>query len=290
MGRYGASIVTFENQVVLVTGAGRGLGSAYARLIAARDGFVVVHDGGVERDGTGGNPAPAREVAESIRTAGGEAEAETQNLETREACEELISAILERHGQIDALVHNAGIVRYQGIVDTSAGEWQRMLDVNIGAAWWLCRALWPTMTQRRYGRIALTTSGFALRPIAGADVTGYSVGKAAQWGLMNALAAEGDPFGVYVNAVAPVAATRIYRRVTEAGEMTPESVAPGVAFLASRDCRWTGQVLVAQDGTYAIDTMHRSEVADLGQNARPEDVHRYVDGVAEDWFGRSDVG
>lgn len=270
-------MITFEGQVVLVTGAGRGLGAAYARLVGSRGGTVVVHDAGVERDGSGGDPAPAQEVAAAIVDQGGIAEVETQNLASRRGCQDLVAAVLERHSRVDALVHSAGIVRYHGIADTSDEEWQVMLDVNVSAAWWLCRAVWPGMASRRYGRIVLTSSGFALRVIPGADVTGYSVGKAAQFGLMNALAAEGEPHGIKVNAIAPVVATRIFRRAVNADEMTAESVAPGVAMLASRDCRWTGQVLVAQDGEFGFDTMHRSEVASQGRTPRPEDVLQYAE-------------
>lgn len=265
-------MISFADQVVLVTGAGRGLGAAYARLVAARGGLVVVHDAGVERDGAGGDPGPAAAVAASITAAGGLAEAETQNLSSRSGCEDLVRAVLNRHGRVDALVHNAGIVRYHGIAETTPDEWERMLAVNVAAAWWLCRAVWPGMTRRRYGRVVLTTSGFAVRPVPGADVTGYSVGKAAQVGLMNGLAAEGEPHGISVNCIEPVAATRIFRREVAIGQLTPESVAPGVAMLASRQCRWTGLVMVAQGGEYAFDAMQRSDFTDLGSDAEPEDV------------------
>jgi NAD(P)-dependent dehydrogenase (short-subunit alcohol dehydrogenase family) len=272
-------VISFANQVVLITGAGRGLGASYARLLARRDATVVVHDGGVERDGTGGDPNVAKSVAARIRAEGGLAEAETQDLASREACEDLVSAVLFRHARLDALVHSAGIVRYAGIDATPEDEWTRMLDINVSAAWWLCRAVWPAMKERSYGRIVLTTSGFALRPIPGADLTGYSVGKAAQVGLMNGLAAEGEPHGILVNCVSPVAATRIFRREVQPGEMTPEAVAPGVAMLASADCRWSGQVLVAQDGEFAFDRMVRT----VAISARtPEDVLRLAERNAPD--------
>ncbi len=171
----------------------------------------------------------------------------------------------------------AGIVRYHGIAETTARDWQRMLDVNVSAAWWLCQAVWPGMVARRYGRIVLTTSGFALRVVPGADVTGYSVGKAAQFGLMNALASEGEPYGILVNALAPVAATRIFRREVGSDEMSPDAVAPAAAVLASRDCVWNGQVLVAQDGEFALDSMARTPVRNLGRSAQPEDLLRLAD-------------
>lgn len=272
-------VISFADQVVLVTGAGRGLGQTYARLLASRGAQVVVHDAGVEPDGTGGDPAVAASVVEQIRAEGGRAEAETQELSTRRACEELASSVLSEHGRLDALVHNAGIVRYAGIVETPEDEWARMLDINVSAAWWLCRAVWPAMKARNYGRIVLTTSGFALRPIPGADVTGYSVGKAAQVGLMNGLAAEGAPHGIFVNCVSPVAATRIFRREVQPGEMAPESVAPGVVMLASEQCRWSGQVLVAQDGEFAFDSMTRTDASPAGT---PEAVLHLAERVAPD--------
>jgi len=165
-------VITFADQVVLVTGAGRGLGASYARLLAARGATVVVHDAGVERDGSGEDPGVAAAVAESIVAGGGQAEAESQNLADRKGCTSLVASVLDRHGRVDALVHSAGIVRYHGIADTTDGDWQRMLDVNVSATWWLCQAVWPGMVTRGYGRIVLTTSGFALRAIPGADVTG----------------------------------------------------------------------------------------------------------------------
>lgn len=265
-------MVGFDGQVVVVTGAGRGLGAAYSRLLGASGAQVVVHDAGVGRDGTGGDPRPATGVAGAIVEAGGRAEAQTQDLSDRAGCEDLVAHVLSRHGRIDALVHNAGIVRYHGIEETLSDEWQRMLAVNVEAAWWLCRAVWPAMRSRSYGRIVLTTSGFAVRPVPGADVTAYSVGKAAQVGLMNGLAAEGEAYGVLVNCIEPVAATRIFRREVGPGELTPESVAPAVVALASPACRWSGRVLVAQGGEFAFDTMHRTAFHDLGTAASPEDV------------------
>lgn len=264
--------VRFDEQVVLVTGAGRGLGAAYARLIASRGGTVIVHDAGVERDGSGGDPEPALNMAKSIKEKGGIAEAEVQNLASQKGCEDLVNAVMQRHGKIDALVHSAGIVRYNRIAETSPEEWKRMLDINVSAAWWLCRSVWPGMIRRGYGRIVLTLSGFALRVIPGADVTGYSLGKGAQFGLMNALASEGEEHGISVNGISPVAATRIFRANVGPNELTPESIAPGAALLASSHCPSTGKVLVAEGGQFAVDTMQRGEITNLGSAAEPAEV------------------
>lgn len=255
-----------------MTGAGRGLGEAYAGLLAARGASVAVHDAGVQPDGTGGDAGPATAVRDAIEDAGGRASAHVHDLASREQCEALVADVMARHGRVDALVHNAGIVRYHGIADTGVDTYERTMAINADAAWWLCRAVWPVMQAQSYGRIVLTTSDYALRPIDGADVAAYSVSKGAQFGLMNALAGEGKAAGILVNAVCPVAATRIFRRAVGPGELAPASVAPGVALLASRKCPFTGRVLNARGGTWAIQQMTSAAGADLGPDASPEDV------------------
>jgi NAD(P)-dependent dehydrogenase (short-subunit alcohol dehydrogenase family) len=265
-------MIDVKGQVVVVTGAGRGLGEAYARLLAARGAPVAVHDAGVDRDGGGGDPALARAVRDAVVDAGGRASVHLQNLATRQGCEELIAEALAHHGRIDALIHNAGIVRYHGIGDASVDEYDRTMAINADAAWWLCRAVWPLMQAQAYGRIVLTTSDYGLRTIDGADVAAYSVSKGAQFGLMNALAGEGVAHGILVNAICPVAATRIFRRAVQPQELTPAAVAPGVAMLASRDCPFTGHVLKAAGGTWSIQRVTTSRQADLGSDASPEDV------------------
>ncbi|WP_309222777.1 SDR family NAD(P)-dependent oxidoreductase [Micromonospora sp. CP22] len=265
-------MIDLAGQVVVVTGAGRGLGEAYARLLAARGAHVAVHDGGVDRDGSGSDAGPAQAVAGAIADAGGRASVHVQNLATRHGCEELIAEVLTEHGRIDALVHNAGIVRYHGISEATADEYNATMAINADAAWWLCSAVWPLMRTQRYDRIVLTTSDFGLRAIDGADVAAYSVSKGAQFGLMNALAGEGRSYGILVNAICPVAATRIFRRTVQPQELTPASVAPGVAMLVSRECPFTGKVLRAAGGEWKIYQVTAVRQGDLGSDASPEDV------------------
>ena len=265
-------MIDVKEQVVLVTGAGRGLGEAYARLLAARGAHVAVHDAGVDRDGSGADPAVVGTVRDAIVDAGGSASAHVQNLATRSGCEDLIDDVLTEYGRVDALIHNAGIVRYHGIGDAPVEEYDRTMAINADAAWWLCRAVWPLMRAQAYGRIVLTTSDYGLRTIDGADVAAYSVSKGAQFGLMNALAGEGRVHGILVNAICPVAATRIFRRAVQPQELTPASVAPGVAMLASRDCPITGHVLKAAGGAWSLHQITAMRQADLGADASPEDV------------------
>ena len=231
-------MITLEGQVVVVTGAGRGLGAASARLLGARGATVVVHDAGAAPDGSGGDPALAAAVATDVVAAGGTAEAENQDLATRAGCEALVAAVLGRHGRVDALVHGAGLVRHGGVAATGGDAWAAMLAVDVEAPWWLCRAVWPGMVDRSYGRIVLTVPGYGPQTSPGPDVTAYGVGRAAQLGLVNGLAGEGAACGVRVNAVSP-------------DELGPDDAAPAVVALVSRECPVTGTVLAGSGGTWS---------------------------------------
>jgi NAD(P)-dependent dehydrogenase (short-subunit alcohol dehydrogenase family) len=269
--------IHFNNQVVLVTGAGRGLGAAYAKLFAARGAHVVVHDAGVNRDGTGHDPTPALSVVEEIRSSGGSALAETQNLSDRTACLTLINNVLTKCERLDVLVHSAGLVTYKGIEETTETEWERSRHINIEAPFSLSQAVWPIMKRQQYGRIIFSVSGYGLKSYENSDVTAYGVGKAAQYGLMNGLAGEGKPHGIFVNAISPVAATRIFRRTVSANELSPESVAPGVVLLGSKACPFTGKVLQAAGGRFAVGEFNAVIDFELGPDATPEQVLQAID-------------
>jgi NAD(P)-dependent dehydrogenase (short-subunit alcohol dehydrogenase family) len=264
-------VISFDGQVVLVTGAAGGLGRAYAEELAVRGATVVVHDAGVGRDGTGEDPSAADAVAVSLRMAGHTAEARSENLATKEGCDALVGGVLEVHGRLDALVHSAGIVRYGTITETSEEEWRRMLAVNVEAAWWLARAAWPAMVAARYGRIVLTVSGYGLRAYEGSDVTAYGVGKAAQFGLMNGLAGEGAELGIKVNAIEPIAATRIFRRSTSPGELRAAAVAPAAMALAARECPVSGVVVNAADGEFQVQQYPASDRRPVTSHDNPAD-------------------
>jgi NAD(P)-dependent dehydrogenase (short-subunit alcohol dehydrogenase family) len=157
---------------------------------------VVVHDAGVARDGSGGDPSLAGSVAAEIEARGGTALTSAEDLTDRDGCEAVVARAVERFGRLDALVHNAGLVVFAPIEETSSEAWERMARVHVDAAFWLCRAAWPVMRAQRYGRIVLTVSGVAMSvERAAGDLAAYSAGKAAQFGLMNSLAAEGTRTG-----------------------------------------------------------------------------------------------
>ena len=264
--------IRFDGQVAVVTGAGRGLGAAYARLIAARGGKVIVHDAGVAQDGTGFDPSVADAVVAEIDAAGGIAAACYENLEDSGAGERIIECAISRYGRIDALVNNAGLVVFASLAETDRTIWDRMVAIGISAPFDLARAAIPYMRNQGYGRIVFTTSGRAMRVedcVPG--LAAYSAAKMAQVGLMVGLAAELRGVNIHVNAVSPVAATRVLRR--SAPELAPDLVAPGVAFLASSACTASGTVLHAAGGRFRGAWWDRGDTIDLGPApVSPEDV------------------
>jgi NAD(P)-dependent dehydrogenase (short-subunit alcohol dehydrogenase family) len=275
-------VIDFAGQVTLVTGGGRGLGRAYARLLAERAATVVVHDAGVGVDGFGEGRSVADAVVGEIRDGGGSAQAAYEDLGDRAGCRALVDGVLARFGKLDALIHSAGLVIRAPIVQIDEERWHRSQSVNVDAAFWLLQAVLPGMLERRYGRIVLTTSGYGLGPADDvADLVAYCSTKAAQYGLMNGLAwAAAD--GVLVNAVAPIAATRIYSRPVEPGELTPEQAAPGVVFLASSGCRVSGIVLRAEGGRFAVAGYDRGGGIDFGREpATPEAIAERWPEIAE---------
>jgi NAD(P)-dependent dehydrogenase (short-subunit alcohol dehydrogenase family) len=268
-------VIRFDGRVALVTGAGRGLGRAYAKAFAARGAGVVVHDAGVTRGGEGGDPSVADGVVEEIRSAGGTALPAYENLSSEEGCLALVERAAEQLGRLDIVVNNAGLVIYEQI-EEAQHSWEVMRSVQIDAPFHVARAAFPIMKRQQYGRLVFTTSGIAMsaqdtRPGRSA----YCAGKMAQFGLMVVFAAEGREHGILANAISPVAATRVYTRHAEPGELEPEQVAPGVLFLASEECDVTGVVLSAAGGRFSRRSWTGSDVVDFGREpVEPDELAR----------------
>jgi NAD(P)-dependent dehydrogenase (short-subunit alcohol dehydrogenase family) len=258
-------VIRFDGRVAVVTGAGRGLGAAYARALADRGAALVVHDAGVGRDGEGDDPSVADAVVTEIRGAGGTAVASHENLGSEAGCARVIATAVDEFGRLDVLVNNAGLVLYQPI-EEAVHSWERLRRVNVDAPFHLSRAAFPLMKRQRYGRIVFTTSGIAMsaedtRP----GLAAYAAGKMAQFGLMVVFAAEGAEHGIRANAISPVAATRIYTGEVRPGELEPEQVAPGVVYLASEACDANGVVLGAAGGLFATRRWWRDPGVDFGK-------------------------
>lgn len=274
-------MIRFDGRVALVTGAGRGLGAAYARELARRGAIVVVHDAGVGREGEGGDRSVADAVAEEIRREGGTAIASYENLESPDACVNLVESAVAELGRLDVLINNAGLVIYEEIPQADR-SWETLRRVGVDAPFHVSRAAFPFMKRAGYGRIVFTTSGIAMsaedtRP----GLAAYAAGKMAQFGLMVVFAAEGQPHGIRTNAISPVAATRVYTQPFDPGELEPEQVAPGVVFLASEECTLNGVVLAAAGGHFSVRRWARSDGLDLGREpVEPETIASNWRGIA----------
>jgi NAD(P)-dependent dehydrogenase (short-subunit alcohol dehydrogenase family) len=238
----------FEDRVAVVTGAGRGLGRAYARLLAARGARVVVNDLGGTAEGTGADTGPAVEVADEIVAAGGVAIADGSDVATTDGAQALIGSAVDEFGGVDILINNAGIIRWSTFPDADAALLERHLAVHVGGSFNTTHAAWPHLLGRSYGRIVMTTST-GLLGLAGN--LSYATAKAGVIGLARNLAVEGAAHGIKVNLVAPAAVTRMAGAGPGGPEGSPDLVAPMVAFLAHESCPVSGEIYVAGFGRFA---------------------------------------
>jgi NAD(P)-dependent dehydrogenase (short-subunit alcohol dehydrogenase family) len=255
-------MIRLDGQVAIITGSGRGLGAAYAHLLAERGARVVIHDAGVNKEGTGFDPNVAADVANKICEAGGVAIASDVLLDSRDNCRSLVEMTLEKFDRLDILIHNAGWVAYQSVQELTPDFLQRAININLEAPTWLAQSAFPIMKRQNYGRIVLTTSDRAIyQQYALSGLASYAMGKMAQIGLMNVLAVEGKEHGILVNAISPVAKTRMWNVQDEPEDLRPDQVAPGVLYLASPECRESGFILRASNGQFtAVRWIERDNV------------------------------
>jgi len=279
--------IRFDGRVALVTGAGRGLGLAYARLLGERGAAVVVHDVGADKDGSGGDPEVANSAADGLRSDGLIADSASHPLDSRDSCRRLVAGVLDDHGRLDILIHNAGWVGYQPIEALEPTFLDRMLTLGIHASLWLAQAAWPAMTAQSYGRILLTTSDRAIYPdYAQIGLSAYAAAKAGIVGIANVLAMEGAPHGILVNAISPVAKTRMWGVDGEPDELRPDAVAPGAAYLVSDSCTAGGWVLRASNGQFHATRASEASGVDYPRNlnavsaASPEAVAKAWNHIA----------
>lgn len=241
----------FDDRVAVVTGAGRGLGRAYALLLASRGAKVVVNDTGGALTGDGADVAPAREVVAEIQAAGGQAVACVDSVATPTGGQAIIQTALDHYGRIDILIHNAGTVRGGSLKEMSYQDFDAVIDVHLRGAFHVVRPAFPIMCDARYGRIVLTSSIGGLYGNHG--VANYAAAKAGLMGLSNTVALEGAAEGVLCNVIVPSAVTRMADGldISAYPPMGTELVAPVVGLLAHESCPVTGEMLVAIAGRVA---------------------------------------
>ncbi len=253
-----------EGKVAIVTGSGGGIGREHARLMAREGARVVVNDLGGDRHGGGRGAEMADRVVEEIRAAGGEAAASYDSVATREGADGLVWTALSRFGSVDVLVNNAGILRDRTLLNMSEEDFDRVLEVHLRGTFLCTQAAARVMkAQGRGGRIVNTTSISGLLGNFGQG--NYAAAKAGIYGLTRVAALELQKFGVTVNAVAPVALTRMTADLAMMKEATeqdlgPQHVAPAVLFLSSDLAAGvTGQVVGVQGRRIFL---YRVETAD----------------------------
>jgi len=274
------SELRFDGRVAVVTGAGRGLGRAYAYLLAQRGAKVVVNDLGGSMGGEGADATPAQQVVDEIADADGEAVADTHDVSTAEGGRAIVETALHRFGRIDILVNNAGIIRWGGLPEVGLDNLERHLAVHLAGSFNTMRAAWPHFVGQRYGRVVLTTSSgmFGL-----ADNLSYAAAKAGVVGLARSAKVAGEPHGIKVNLIAPAAQTRMAGGApTDDSRMPSAAAAPMVAYLAHEDCPVSGEIYTAGAGRFARVFLASTE------GYRHQDGLPTVEDVAAQWAAIND--
>nr|MBL0714546.1 SDR family NAD(P)-dependent oxidoreductase [Desulfobacterales bacterium] len=285
--------IVFDGRVAIVTGAGGGLGRAYALELARRGARVVVNDLGGARNGAGqGSSSPAEQVVAEIEAAGGEAVANFDNVATAAGGAAIVQAALDAYGTVDIVINNAGILRDKSFAKMEPATWQAVLDVHLNGAYHVTRPAFEVMKAKGYGRIVRTTSAAGLYGNFGQ--TNYSAAKMGLVGLMNTLKLEGQKYGIRVNTIAPLAASRLTEDVMPPElfeKMRPEFVVPMVVYLGSEDCETSGRIFNAGMGYFNRATILTGAGAQIGQADRPpclEDIQSHWDAI-NDLEGASEI-
>jgi NAD(P)-dependent dehydrogenase (short-subunit alcohol dehydrogenase family) len=269
--------IDFKGKVAIVTGAGAGLGRIHAIELAKRGAKIVVNDLGGSVDGSGGGSAAAQGVVEEIKKAGGEAIANGASVSDKKGAESIVADAVKAFGTVDILINNAGILRDKSFAKGSLEDFELILSVHLLGSVYVTKAAWPIMLEKGYGRVVMTTSSSGLYGNFGQ--ANYGAAKLGIIGLMNTLKIEGEKKNVRVNAIAPIAATRMTEGLGIPEEffkkLKPELVTPAVLYLASENAP-TGLIIEAGAGHYSKVAIMEAKGVKLGDNVTPEDIEANI--------------
>jgi NAD(P)-dependent dehydrogenase (short-subunit alcohol dehydrogenase family) len=281
--------INFANKVAIVTGAGGGLGRAHALHLARLGAKVVINDLGGSLDGSGGNSAASEKVVAEIIAAGGEAIANGASVSDDAGVAHLIKQTMDKWGRIDVLIANAGILRDKSFAKMELKDFEAVVNVHLMGTVKPAKAVWDIMKVQSYGRIVVTTSSTGLYGNFGQ--TNYGAAKLSLVGFMNSLKLEGAKDNIKVNALCPVAATRMTEALMPPAVLEmlkPEFVSPAMAYLASEEAP-TGMIITAAAGVFAAAQIMETDGINLGHGASADDIAKHFSQIA-DWASAKHYG
>ena len=266
------SQVYFENRTVIVTGAGNGLGKAYALELGSRGARVVVNDLGGAVDGSGSGNTPADEVVNEIIANGGEAVANYDSVATKEGGASIVQTAIDNFGTVDAVVNNAGILRDKSFAKMEEEDLNAIIDVHLKGTFFVCQPAFIQMKEQGYGRFVNVSSPSGL--FGNFGQLNYGAAKMGIVGLTNVLAIEGAKYNIKANVIAPNAATRMTEELF--GEdmsklLTVDNITPLVVYLASEQCEVTHEIFSAGGGRFARIGIS-TDVGYFNASAKAEDI------------------
>ena len=262
-----------QDRVIVVTGAGGGLGREYALTLAREGACVVINDLGGARDGTGAGHNMADQVVEEIKAAGGRAVANYDSVAEPEGGENIVKTALEAFGKIDGVISNAGILRDGTFHKMTAEQWDIVLKVHLYGGYNVIRAAWPHFREQSFGRVVVATSTSGL--FGNFGQANYGAAKLGLVGLINTLAQEGAKYNIKLNAIAPIAATRMTQDIVPPevfAKLSPEYVAPVVAYLMTEELPDTDSIFIVGGGKVQRTALFQNEGITFGDVPSVDDI------------------
>jgi len=273
--------ISFKDKVVIVTGAGGGLGRSHSLEFAKRGAKVVVNDLGGSVDGSGGSSDAANNVVKEITEAGGVAIPNGSSVTDDDGVKNMVDQTMDEFGRIDILINNAGILRDRSFTKMTMEDFTIVTDIHLMGSVKPTKMVWEIMKEQNYGRILVTTSSTGLYGNFGQS--NYGAAKLGVVGFVNTLKLEGQKYNINCNVLCPVAYTRMTENLMppEAEQLlTPGSVTPAVIYLSSENGP-TGTILCAGAGVYSVAKIMESDGENLGLEASAEDLEKNWDKISD---------